>query len=61
MFCLYKESKVVQLTEAESKMVVVRVWKHQGMGIGYRGSVLQNEKVLEHCECTQNYWTVPVK
>ena len=52
MFCLYKESKVVQLTEAESKMVVVRVWKHQGMGIGYRGSVLQNGKVLEHCECT---------
>ena len=49
-FHLYEVSKVVKFIEAGSRMVVPRGWEEGGNGEslfnGYRGSVLQDEKVL---------------
>lgn len=45
-------SKVVKLSETENRTVVTRDWEEVKMEVlfkGYRGSILQDEKVLQIC------------
>lgn len=45
-------SKVVKLSETENRAVVTRDWEEAEMEVlfkGYRGSIFQDEKVLQIC------------
>ena len=56
LFHLHEVSKLVKLSEPESRMMVVRGWgkggKEELLFNGYRVSVLPDKKVLEIC-CTR--------